>query len=325
MKTKKLPQDLVDTETLENDQEMIDDKVEGTKQKKVKTKRPRVWELDALRGIAILLVCWDHFMFDAFGLYGSHFWNSGVPFLENFATFASDYWSSELRLFWWPFFLFLFFFVSGVCTAFSRNNLFRAVKLGAVALLMTLVTYLLEKFGGMDGVFISWGVVHAFSTIVFIYAFIELFTGLILKAFKKEHWLRPMMSLVSLVFLNMFIILNDKFGVTITEIARGTASSPLNIEGLAWAFYMPRSEFRMISADYFPIFPYIIPFFIGATLSFVLYPKKKSLLPMLDGKWHYIFTIPGRVSIYLYVFVQVVAIVVLGIISLICTGEIGLF
>lgn len=296
-----------------------------TEKRRKKPRRPRIWELDALRGIAILLVCWDHFMFDAFGLFGTHFTTCGVEWLSDFVTFARGYWTSELRMFWWPVFLFLFFCVSGICTAFSRNNLLRAVKLGVVALLMTLVTYLLEIVAGMSGVFISWGVVHAFATIMFFYAFLELAVGLILKAIKKERILRPMMSLVSLIILNVLIILNDKYGVTMSEVIRGTARSPLTSEGLAWLFYIPDSEFRKMTADYFPIFPYIIPFFIGAALSYVLYPKKRSLLPMLDGKWHYPLTVPGKVSIYLYIFVQVGAIIVLGLISLIVTGEIGLF
>lgn len=311
--------------TIDNLTVMPDESVEVETKKRKKSRRARIWELDALRGIAILLVCWDHFMFDAFGLFGTHFTTCGVEWLADFVTFAREYWTSELRMFWWPIFLFIFFSVSGICTAFSRNNLLRAVKLGAVALLMTLVTYLVEVVAGMSGVFISWGVVHAFATIMFFYAFLELAVGLILKAMKKERMLRPMMSLVSLVVLNVLIILNDKFGVTMSEIIRGTASSPLTAEGAAWLFYMPNSEFRKITADYFPIFPYIIPFFIGAALSYVLYPKKSSLLPRLDGKWHYPLTVPGRVSIFLYIFVQIGAIIILGLVSLIVTGEIGLF
>ena len=53
-----------------------------------------------------------------------------------------------------------------------------------------------------------------------------------------------------------------------------------------------------------------------------LNPKKESLLPKLDGKWNKFLTIPGRYSLYIYLALQVIAVVVLCLITWIATGTI---
>ncbi len=289
-------------------------------EKKVKTKKSRVWELDFLRGLSILLVCWDHLMYDSCSLFYKHFMSSGVDALVDWAEFSKSYWTGELRAFFRPIFLFIFFFVSGICVSFSRNNLFRSFKLVVAALIINLGTYLLTLIG--MNCFILFGVVHSFAVIVLIYALLELCVKLVLRLTKKDNLFRYVMSGTALVFAIVGIVLDAVYNVSITEYDQGFVST---VGGEFFGVFFYKKGTYWNTADYFPIFPFFNYFFIGATLSTWLYPKKKSLLPCLDHKWHYPLTIPGRFSLYIYVLGQGVAIALLIIVSLIATGEIGLF
>jgi hypothetical protein len=70
------------------------------------------------------------------------------------------------------------------------------------------------------------------------------------------------------------------------------------------------------TADYFPLLPYFIPFIAGAIIGVLFYSSKKSLLPKLDGKWHYFLTFPGRYSIFFYLGSQLLAFSIFYLISL---------
>ncbi len=286
-----------------------------------KKKRPRVWELDFLRGLSILLVCWDHLMYDAWDLFGSHFESSGNAVLASFSQFAADYWSGDLRAFFRPVFLFIFFFVSGICVSFSRNNIFRALKLVVAALVVNLGTYLASVVLGFN-CFIIFGVVHSFAVIVLIYALVEWVVKLILKKCNKPELFKYVMSAVLLAIVIVGITLDAIYNVSITDFDN-RLSTTIDGEFIGLIFFKYGSLWSK-GADYFPLFPFFNYFFIGALISPWIYPNKKSLLPMLDHKWHYPFTIPGRVSLYIYILVQVIAIVLLGLISLIVTGSIGI-
>ena len=46
--------------------------------------KPRIWELDFLRGISILLMCADHLFYDVYYLFGANWSRSSSPFLLSF-------------------------------------------------------------------------------------------------------------------------------------------------------------------------------------------------------------------------------------------------
>ncbi len=322
MKTKDEVINIENKQEVDNSSSSAATEAIDVKPKKLKVKKPRVWELDFLRGLSIILVCWDHLMFDAFGLFGAHFLASGNEGLISFVDFARTYWTGDLRAFFRPIFLFIFFFVSGICVSFSRNNLFRSLKLVIAALVVNLGTWLAATVLNMD-CFILFGVVHSFSVIVLIYALIELFVKLILKNAKKEHLFRYVMSGAALIFAIIGIVIDAVYNVSITEFDQGQVAT---VGGdFVGVIFFKNNTFWNNSADYFPIFPFFNYFFIGAAASTWLYPKKKSLLPCLDHKWHYPVTIPGRVSLYIYILVQVIAVIILGFVSLVTTGSIGIF
>lgn len=281
---------------------------------RVKFRKRRVWELDFLRGLAILLVLFDHTMIDAAYIFGKEWVASGNAFLTNFTFFAHDYLDSGLRLFWRPFFIFLFFFVSGICTGFSRNNLTRSLKMILAAGFVTGATAITDFVIGLEGTFILFGVIQCFAVTVAFYALCEL---LIYKPFKNKKAAKYIFSAFCLAVGAIILILNAKFNVTLNQYESAYDVNYIETNGgLAGLFVYAEPSSPIITADYFPLMPYMGYFFLGAGLTSFIYPRKKSLLPFLDGKWHYPVTVPGRFSLIIYLAWQVVAFIVLGLLSL---------
>ena len=72
-------------------------------------KKNRIWELDFLRGFAIIMVFFDHAFYDYARIFSS--WkDSGVQFLEWLNSLANSYLLSDVRAEWRPAFLFVFFY-----------------------------------------------------------------------------------------------------------------------------------------------------------------------------------------------------------------------
>lgn len=270
-------------------------------------KKSRIWELDFFRGFAILMVVIDHAMYDFYYLFPA--WkNSGVSFLETLSSVGHNYMDGDLRFFWRPAFLFLFFCVSGVCTAFSHNNLVRGLRLFGVSVLLSVATYvgqqLLDEY-----CFILMGVLHCLAIITIIYALIDLalrgvFALLRKKTPVSDRTEKLVKSLILLVLAVVFLVINRYCNVRLYDVFRSGKVISYDHDWRGLFFY----ERSWWTADYFPIFPFIAFFFFGASLAELLYGKRRSLMPSLDGKWHYIFSVPGRYSLWIYLAGQVVAI-----------------
>jgi uncharacterized membrane protein len=268
---------------------------------KVQLKKERIWELDFLRGFAILMVIVDHSLYD-FGSIFSNWGTCGVAFLETLNNIGVNYMSSDLRIFWRPAFLFLFFVTSGLCTAFSRNNLIRSFRLGFVALLVSLVTYYAQDFFDTS-TFVLFGVLHSMAVIIFAYSVVSILTELCVKLFYKlkkspynSKTYKLTLSVVCLILSVGFYFINHKYNVGLVDATGYAQTVDTTSKWLGLFFYTD----NWWTADYFPLFPFICFFFFGAAISHLLYPKKKSLLPKLDGIWHTVFTFPGRHSLSFY-------------------------
>ena len=114
----------------------------------------RAFELDALRGLALLMMVLHHFIFDLRYLLG----------LDVFA-FQETWWFANLLR---PAFLNVFLVVSGICCTFSRSNTRRGARLLAVALAFTAVTTLVSRLTGQE-FYILFNVLHvlAFGTLLY--------------------------------------------------------------------------------------------------------------------------------------------------------------
>jgi uncharacterized membrane protein len=271
-------------------------------------KSGRIWELDFLRGLAILMVVFDHTMFDAAGLFGWE--NSASTFLQGLQDFALNYLNGELRDFWRPGFLFLFFMLSGLFCGFSRENFIRAIKLGVAAGLLSLITYLGDITLGLD-VYIKFGVLHCLAVTILIYAIVAYIVKLCTLKVKNERTKKLILSVVcfylALAFIAINVGFNPKLSDTYTSKNFLDSDSPI----LGMFFYTK----NWISGDYFPLFPFIIPFFIGAGLTNIIYPNKQSLLPQLDLVWQKPVSFAGRHSLGFYLGGQVIMVTLFFIID----------
>ena len=288
-------------------------KIRLEKQKKVK--RARAWELDALRGLAILLVVWDHVMFSVGHVFYIDGWEySSSEFLNKFGSFALDYWDSMLRVYGWPVVGFIFFFVSGVCTAFSRNNFLRGLRLAAVALLVTGATYVLDEVLGFSGTYIQFGVLHCLALCILLFSLIAIPVNL-LDRVKNGRFIK---AAVYLAIAAALLAINYTYNITLYEVNTTNHVVP-STSPVTGMFVFTRDWW---TADYFPLLPFFGFFMIGAALAPAAYPEGKSLLPELDGKWNRFLTVPGKYSLYIYLGIQIVAIFLLWLLTLAITGEV---
>lgn len=269
-------------------------------------KKSRIWELDFLRGFAIVMVTFDHAMYDLAYVFSS--WShSGKPVLAAMSEFGQAYMNGETRFFWRPAFLFLFFCISGICTAFSHNNLIRGARLFVVSAALSVVTYFVQEIFGFD-CFILFGVLHCLAVITLAYAVFDLAYTLIFKAMEKKRAVSPALKKllragILLALSVAFFLIQHYYNVRLYDAFGSGKAIEYNNDFRGLFFF----EDSWWTADYFPLFPYIAFFFLGAALSEPLYAKRKSLMPSLDGSWHYVFSVPGRYSLWIYLGGQLLA------------------
>lgn len=115
----------------------------------------RIWEIDFLRGLAIILMVGYHLLFDL-----GEF--RGVKSFLGFSTDLSTTAWTAAQLF----FAGLFVVLSGTSSTLSRNNLRRGLRLLAVSFLVTAATYLFDPasavwFGILQCLAVSMIVYHA--------------------------------------------------------------------------------------------------------------------------------------------------------------------
>lgn len=136
---------------------------------KVNRKKERNVSLDLLRGLLMLWVFFDHFMFDAWGVFRYDFTTAAG---RNLLSFSLRYWNGLYRKIFHPVVLFLFFALSGLVTVFSKSKLKRAIKMSVYAVLLFLVTFIAEKILNVNCK-ITIGVLYAFAVCYFAVFLLE--------------------------------------------------------------------------------------------------------------------------------------------------------
>ncbi len=285
-------------------------------------KRERIWEIDFLRGAAILGMVLDHFLFDLGALdgYFVNFREVASPGLISFTRQMHAYFYGPIRQFFHSL-AFLFFLMSGISCSFSHNNFRHAGKILFCAGLFTLFTYSLyfisDGLGSPIDIRIIFGVLFVLGVGVLLVAIIQLLPG--------AKWIELGLGSALLlfgVFWGFFgpskIQFNDfksfmgkifyLFDVT-PEVRMYNPHNAPNWFALITGFDVPTFftsmfGFARAGADYFPMIPWIGFTLIGAFLGQTIYKEKKSLLPKIDGMWHRPLDWFGSKSLYVYVLHQ---------------------
>ena len=273
---------------------MYNDCMNGTTAAKpiFKDKKRRVWELDFLRGVAVIAMCFDHLMFDLQNLPGwfSNFRTVGNPFIQKLYEFARTYWRTTATYgfrFWAHYiFVFLFLFLVGTSCAFSRDNTRRGALCGVAAIAFTGISFVCKAIGLMDyGV--VFGILHCISLCILCCAAVDILTS-----FDKR--------------VNLYAPLVLGFGVLLA----GVLSEFWNM-ALPYDRVFTDSHFtgyvlgtHAFGDDWFGLFPYVGMVLLGMYWGKAVYSRRMSILPVLDKKWHKPFTFVGRHALWFYFFHQ---------------------
>jgi uncharacterized membrane protein len=111
----------------------------------------RIWELDFLRGVALLLMIYFHIIFDM-----NEFYSYSISY-----TTGINYLIGKISAI-------LFIFISGISCSLSKNNFKRGIKILGIALLISLATHLYDaEFG------IKFGILHFLGVSILLYPLIS--------------------------------------------------------------------------------------------------------------------------------------------------------
>lgn len=307
--------------------------------KGVNLKKKRIWEIDLIRGICVLLMIFDHCMYDV-GSFGRLWKNLGM------ATAGSDYWTGDLRkVYVRPVIVFLFFFIAGISSSFSKSNFTRALQTIAFAYVISVASYIM----GPTIIDIEFGVLHALGFSMLIYAILDSFdksiysklaTGLtiVTMGFLMGFgaYLETSLSLIIIgVTLIVFGSITEKkvlskYSITgLSLIAAGVLILILKslIENTV-SLKIPPGNFQWLNNvigypkrnydDYFALIPWAGIFLLGSVFAKLFYEKRKSLLPKLDTKFTKPVEYIGRHALIIYVAHQVIIYGAFVVIGLIC-------
>ena len=220
--------------------------------------KPRIWELDALRGVCILCVIVVHFLFDL-----SFFGGLDLT-LPAWYVFIQEYGGA------------IFVVLSGVCVTLGSKSVRRGLIVYACGMLITAVTYGMYRLGmsGAD-VVVKFGVLHLLGVCMLVYP-----------AFKK---LPP----AALALLGL--------AIAITGYAIRGVVVPQH-----WLFPLGLTYEGFTSSDYFPLFPQLGYFLIGAAIGKTAYREKRTFLPgaFQQTPVARFFCWCGRQSLFIYLLHQ---------------------
>ena len=200
-------------------------------------RRPRVWEIDFLRGLSIILMVGYHLLFDLGEFRG----------VERFLGFSTDLgspaWSAAQAVF-----AALFVVLSGVSSTLSRSNGRRGLRLLAVSLAVTAVTYAFDPASA-----VWFGILQCLAVSILVYA----------AAFERAG--PAACAAVGAAAAGL--------GAALPALAR-------TIEVRTdWLLPLGLHSPSFASFDYFPLFPWLGVFLIGAALGKSAYAAGRSLLP----------------------------------------------
>ena len=222
------------------------------------SKMKRIQIIDALRGLAVVLMVVHHLLYNL------------VFFLGAPETLFTNPVFDALHYF----FAGLFVFISGISSRFSRGNIKRGLITFAIAMGVTIVTYLMEMP-------IWFGVLHMLGISM-------LFFGL-----TKRLWDKIPKKLIPamLIKLAVSLVIGLQLNLVIENVILGNLLSVLG-----W----PQPGF--VSYDYFPVFPWILVFLFGTWVGTYIADRK-------FPEWFYeaqvpLFPVLGRKALLIYVLHQ---------------------
>ncbi len=228
--------------------------------------KTRIWELDALRGICILCMIVVHFVFDL-----NEFASLGLT-MPGWFNFCQRYGHI------------LFILISGICATLASRSFRRGVIVFCAGLLVTGVTLFMVcvlKFNRSLSIF--FGILHLLGICMMLFPLFK----------KLPVWALAVLG-AGFVALGVWLAALEPVAVSFPS-AQGLLLGAIGIRPAG--FY---------SGDYFPIFPNLGWFLLGAVLGRTAYRRRESLLPKVNADFFLLrfFRFCGRHSLWIYLLHQ---------------------
>ena len=226
----------------------------------------RIWELDALRGICILGMIVVHFVFDL-----NEFAGLGLTMPGCF-NFCQRYGHI------------LFILISGICVTLASRSFRRGVIVFGAGLLITGVTLFMVyvlKFNRSLSIY--FGILHLLGLCMILFPLFR----------RLPVWALAVLG-AGFVALGVWLAALEPVAVSFPS-AQGLLLGAIGIRPAG--FY---------SGDYFPIFPNLGWFLLGAVLGRTAYRRRESLLPKVNADFFLLrfFRFCGRHSLWIYLLHQ---------------------
>jgi uncharacterized membrane protein len=234
--------------------------------------RHRIWEIDFLRGLSIILMVFYHLGYDLNVFCGI---NRILGIEVN--IFAPGFNIAQY------FFAGVFIVLCGTSSTLSRSNVRRALKILAVAVVISVVTYV---YSPSEAIF--FGILHCLGVCILLYGLTLEKAGALTCA---------------------------AVGIAILAVS-GALSVALRGVTVPFNWLLPLGIHRVPYAalDYFPLLPWAGIYMAGVVLGKTVYAARKSLLP---GRWPETFVnVVGRHALLIYVIHQPILLAALYLLGL---------
>lgn len=171
----------------------------------------------------------------------------------------------------------LFILISGISCTLSKNNVKRALKILAIAMLITVVTHIYDVEMG-----IKFGILHFLGLSIMMYPLFN----------KLNEYSLTMLGTAILILGGYIPRLNPRFD---------------------YLFILGITSEKFMSSDYYPLIPWLGIFIYGVILGKILYRDKKSIFNFeLRSN---IINWLGRNTLYIYIIHQPVILTIIGLIK----------
>ena len=174
----------------------------------------RIWEIDFLRGILIIGMLVDHFMF-FLGMFAGLYPADSLPeWLINVSSFANAYWNNEVKLVIRFIGIILFFMLTGISSKFSKSNLKRSLICMGFGVFLSLAFMTFSLISGTSN-YVLFSIITCLGFAMFAYWGLR---ELYLKIFKDEtkwKWWALGLGLVFVLtgfIVNLIISTDLRFG-----------------------------------------------------------------------------------------------------------------
>lgn len=288
--------------------------------KKLRTaRRERYWEIDFLRGVCVLLMVFDHFMYCLWDVMPAINSFLGTSLFAGLRETAMQYWNWNVRENVRGVVICMFFVLCGISCTLTRGNLRRFVPLAAVAVGISCVTYIIDELF-LEGIFIMFGVIHMIACGVLMFAVLDNAVSAVCALFPKgesakkaETILRYLPGVFGVVLLIVEFSCFADLRVTdgAVELVSSVQSSGDYFTDVVRSIFIELRGFNFLretnTSDYFPLLPYTAVILAGSILGRAIYhTRAKNALRPLDGSWNGGICLLGRHSAFIFVAEMVV-------------------